>query len=212
MQRTARGEVRGGGPPTSQAWDIEELARVGRRAAMRFLGRWGDPWMHREREDLAQETMLEAWRRWNTIRRVDRFEAFVRTIARRRRWHALRAAARRRLERLEDLEDGGDHVVDERCRVRTIRVRGEVLAVAPLVAELRRELSGLGSLDRLLVRGYYEGFSCSELADRYGLAEHCVKVRLHRARHRIRERLVRRVVGAGREPLIRGRENERKDR
>lgn len=174
---------------------------MGRRAAMRFLGRWTDPWMRREREDLAQETMLEAWRRRRTIRRLDRFEAFVRTIARRRRWHALRAAARWRVESLDALEGLADRLADEREEDRTMRVHGEVLPVRRLLTELNQELGGLGSLDRLILHGYYEGFSCSELADRYRLGEQCVKVRLHRARHRIRERLVRRVAGAGRETV-----------
>jgi len=44
------------------------------------------------------------------------------------------------------------------------------------------------------VLGFYEGFSCGELSERYEIPEPAVKARLHRCRRRIREVLERRIA------------------
>jgi DNA-directed RNA polymerase specialized sigma24 family protein len=43
----------------------------------------------------------------------------------------------------------------------------------------------LKPLDRELLLGFYEGFCCAELAERFDRSPTCVKTRLHRARRRI---------------------------
>ena len=66
-------------------------------------------------------------------------------------------------------------------------VGGQPIARESCVAELDWVLRQIGSLNGRIVLGYYQGFSCGELAQRYRLPEKAVKVRLHRSRHRIRK-------------------------
>lgn len=51
-------------------------------------------------------------------------------------------------------------------------------------------LEQLSAADRELARlRYYEDLTCAKLADHFGLSEAAVKVRLHRLRRRLKERL-----------------------
>jgi RNA polymerase sigma-70 factor (ECF subfamily) len=51
-------------------------------------------------------------------------------------------------------------------------------------------LKQLSETDRELARlRYYEDLTCAKLADHFGLTEGTVKVRLHRLRQRLKERL-----------------------
>ena len=65
------------------------------------------------------------------------------------------------------------------------------------LAELPSVLRRLDPLSACLVQSYYEGFSCGELAERYGIPEERVKVRLHRSRQRIRREYEVRVRRMG---------------
>ena len=56
-----------------------------------------------------------------------------------------------------------------------------------------RMLESLTCLNRRIVLSYYEGFSCAELAARFRIPEESVKVRVHRARGRLRQLFERRV-------------------
>ena len=73
----------------------------------------------------------------------------------------------------------------------------EALEQRPSVSEnlenrlfLTEILKSLSESDQELVRlRYYEDLTCAKLADHFGLSEATVKVRLHRMRRRLRERL-----------------------
>ncbi len=54
-------------------------------------------------------------------------------------------------------------------------------------------MRSLTALNEQLTRSYYEGFSCAELAERFGLEEDCVKVRLYRCRRKLRKEFEGRV-------------------
>ncbi|MET0614176.1 MAG: sigma-70 family RNA polymerase sigma factor [Thermoleophilaceae bacterium] len=84
-------------------------------------------------------------------------------------------------------------------------VHGEVLVDEPLAASNWRNRRDEVLEARLLFRGilgtlspadrelallrYYEDLTCAKLADHFGLSEATVKVRLHRLRARLRQRL-----------------------
>ncbi len=74
-----------------------------------------------------------------------------------------------------------------------LRVRNTWVARDVLLGQLDRLLNGLTRLNRRILVSYYEGFSCAELAVRYRMPEESVKVRIHRARHKLRHLFERRV-------------------
>ena len=55
-----------------------------------------------------------------------------------------------------------------------------------LLPRLRRALERLPRSDRCILLARQEGFCCAEIAARLGLSEQVVKVRMHRARRRVR--------------------------
>ena len=173
----------------------ESAATIATNLARCFLDRWRDPWTRAARDDCAQETVIRALERLPIMRDETRFPALVRTIARRMRYREI--VDRRRLG-LASLEAGSLRC--ERAaakeRVDGYRVRGEVVEKRWLLGALEDALSVLCPLNRGLLRGYYEGFSCRELAERYGIEEECVKVRLHRGRKKIKRELEDRAIAA----------------
>jgi RNA polymerase sigma-70 factor (ECF subfamily) len=127
-----------------------------------------------EAEDVAQDAMLELFRRWDFISRYDAPEAWLRRVA-------IRAAVRRRtrniarprLEQLQDSFEGRSHVQEP-----TVSLATSVLAVLP---KPDREALVLHHLaDRPL----------GEVAERLGSSEAATRVRLVRARRRASEELV----------------------
>ena len=74
-----------------------------------------------------------------------------------------------------------------------LRVRNTWVERDVLLGQLDRLLTGLTRLNRRILVSYYEGFSCAELAVRYRMPEESVKVRIHRARHKLRQLFERRV-------------------
>jgi RNA polymerase sigma-70 factor (ECF subfamily) len=128
--------------------------------------------------DLAQEVAVRAWRRLGSLDDPRSFTAWVRRIAANAARDHLRRTAVRREEELDaalDLASDDDpHAAFERR------------------AELRLMLAALDSEDGevvelLLARA--GGTSVEELAIRMGLSEGALKMRLMRARKRLRERL-----------------------
>lgn len=156
--------------------------------AHRWLGRRRDRFTLHNRDDLAQETAASSWRAWRTLRDPSRVEAFVTTIARRLRFHALRrhhdSVAR---------QVPVDPVVLDRmaCEAadgeRLYRVGGELVDAEWLLRELAFALADLDETTRAVVSAYYAGTGCREIGGRFGLSESCVKQRLFRARSRVRE-------------------------
>jgi RNA polymerase sigma-70 factor (ECF subfamily) len=124
-----------------------------------------------EAEDIAQDALLRAWRRRSTLRDSERRNQWLATIVRN---EAFRQHARVRPDPTSSIEfsEGAE---DER-----------VLAAVEL-ADLHAALDLLGERDRrLLEMKYEEDLTQGMIARRLGIPEGTVKVRLHRARNRLR--------------------------
>jgi RNA polymerase sigma-70 factor (ECF subfamily) len=128
--------------------------------------------------DLAQEVALRAWRRLATLSDPRSFTAWIRRIAANAARDHLRRVAVRREEELEQaLELAGDD---------------DPHAAAERRAELRLMLAALDEEDAEVVEllmARAEGLSVEELARRTGMSEGALKMRLMRARKRLRDRL-----------------------
>ena len=126
-------------------------------------------------DEAAQEAIVRAWRHRDSCRQPERPFAWLRQIAHN---EAVRVAARRPNEVLveephaaPDRGSDADDAVEDRLLFRAI-------------------LGTLSPEDQELARlRYYEDLTCAKLAEHFGLSEATVKVRLHRLRRRIGERL-----------------------
>jgi RNA polymerase sigma-70 factor (ECF subfamily) len=128
--------------------------------------------------DLAQEVSIRAWERLHTLDDPRSFTAWIRRIAANAaRDHLRRMAVRRE----DDLDHALDLAGDDDPHRRAERV-GEIRL---MLAALENED---GEVVELLV-ARAEGVSVEELANRTGLTEGALKMRLMRARKRLRERL-----------------------
>jgi RNA polymerase sigma-70 factor (ECF subfamily) len=133
-----------------------------------------------EAEDIAQDALLRAWRRRSTLRDPGSRNHWLATIVRNEafRQHArVRPAPTSTLEQQEGEEDA------------------QVLATVEL-ADLHAALERLSERDRrLLEMRYQEDLTQATIARRLGIPEGTVKVRLHRARNKLR------MLYAGASPL-----------
>jgi len=128
-----------------------------------------------EAEDIAQDALLRAWRRRSTLREADRRNQWLATIVRNEafRQHArVRPDPTSKIETQEGAEDAQVVATVER---------------ADLHAALRR----LNAKDRALLElRYGEDLTQQAIARRLGIPEGTVKVRLHRARDKLRRAYV----------------------
>jgi RNA polymerase sigma-70 factor (ECF subfamily) len=145
---------------THHTWDWTGVRDVALSEARAILGPGPDA------EDAAQEAAIRAWRRRATCRGAP--AAWIRAIARN---EALRVVGRRRDE--APLETMGD-------------LAGEV--PAPLESrDVRAAVGALEDGDRLLLLlRYWADLTQPEVARATSMPEGTVKVRLHRARQRLR--------------------------
>jgi RNA polymerase sigma-70 factor (ECF subfamily) len=128
-----------------------------------------------EAEDIAQDALLRAWRRRTTLRDSDRRDQWLATIVRN---EAFRQHARVRPDPTAtiELQEGAE---DERVVATVER------------ADLRAALRRLSDRDRrLLAMRYQEDLTQAAIATRLGIPEGTVKVRLHRARDKLRRAFV----------------------
>lgn len=128
-----------------------------------------------EAEDIAQDALLRAWRRRSTLREPERRNQWLAAIVRN---EAFRQHARPRpdLTATLELQEGAE---DER-----------VLATVEL-ADLHAALKVLNGPERLLLEMRYEqDMTHPDIARRLGIPEGTVKVRLHRARNKLRQAYV----------------------
>lgn len=149
-------------PP--EPWDWPDVARFCERQARRWLGPGGDA------EDAAQEAVMRAWRMRHQCATPSAPWGWLARISQR---EAMRVAARRRESLLDDeaVTDAAEHTPDLLER----------LSVQAAVADLT-------SLDRMLIALRYEHDQTYErIAELAGLPVGTVKVRLHRARLRLRD-------------------------
>ena len=128
-----------------------------------------------EAEDIAQDALLRAWRRRSTLREADRRNQWLATIVRN---EAFRQHSRMRPDPTAMIETY-EGVEDERV----------VAAVER--ADLHAALKLLNDRDRqLLELRYTEDLTQQAIARRLGIPEGTVKVRLHRARDKLRRAYV----------------------
>lgn len=128
-----------------------------------------------EAEDIAQDALLRAWRRRSTLRDGDRRNQWLATIVRN---EAFRQHARVRPDPIATIEsqEGAD---DERVVATVER------------ADLHAALNRLPEKDRQLLHlRYDEDLTQAAIARRLGIPEGTVKVRLHRARDKLRRAFV----------------------
>lgn len=125
-----------------------------------------------EAEDIAQDALLRAWRRRSTLRESDRRNQWLATIVRN---EAFRQRARIR--------------PDPTSAIETYEGAEDAQVVATVEkADLHAALKRLNERDRqLLALRYGEDLTQSAIAERLGIPEGTVKVRLHRARDKLRQ-------------------------
>jgi len=145
--------------PGRPLWNWPHLRAIALREAQRILGR------STAADDAAQETILRAWRHRATCRAPDRPEAWLRQIARR---EALRLLARAAPPDLAARPEP-DHADAVEARV-----------------DVARALKRLSPRERdVVVRHYWHDMSCEEIAVELACPLGTIKVRLHRARHKL---------------------------
>lgn len=150
-------------------WEWGEAHRVCLRLAFRYASNPS------EAEDIAQDALLRAWRRRSTLRDSERRNQWLATIVRNEafREHArVRPDPRPTIELREGVEDAQVVATVER-------------------ADLHAALRQLSERDRrLLELRYGEDLTQAAIATRLGIPEGTVKVRLHRARDKLRRAYV----------------------
>jgi RNA polymerase sigma-70 factor (ECF subfamily) len=151
--------------PSNPAWDWAGLRRSARLEARRLLR---DP---HDAEDAAQEAMIRAWRQRESCRSPDAPEGWLRQIARN---EALRQHGRVLARETEPLPE----------REAATEAPDDGLVDRLYLDEVLRTLRGQ---DRLLVLMRYK-FDLPDvaIAERLGIAESTVRVRLHRLKNELR--------------------------
>lgn len=153
------------GNGNEDGWEWGEAHSVCLRLAYRYAGNPS------EAEDIAQDALLRAWRRRGTLRDSGRRNQWLAAIVRN---EAFRQHARPRPDPTAAIEALGG-AEDRR-----------VLAAVEL-ADLRAALKRLNRRERELLAMRYElDLSQAEIARQLGIPEGTAKVRLHRARARLR--------------------------
>jgi RNA polymerase sigma-70 factor, ECF subfamily len=158
----------GRGADPNDSWDWDEARRICLSYAFRYAKN------RTEAEDIAQDSMVRAWRKRATLRKSEARKSWLGTIVRN---EALREFARKRpdLSDTIDVVHGSD---DDR-----------VLATVER-ADLHAALERLSKRDRQLVRlRYDEDMTQEAIAHRLGIPLGTVKVRLHRVRAKLRREI-----------------------
>ncbi|MET0306769.1 MAG: sigma-70 family RNA polymerase sigma factor [Solirubrobacterales bacterium] len=156
------------GVDPSESWDWDEVHRICLSFAFRYAKN------RTEAEDIAQDSMVRAWRKRSTLRNHAARKSWLAAIVRN---EALREFSRNRPSPTDLLEviHGSD---DER-----------VLATVER-ADLHAALERLNKRDRQLVRlRYDEDLTQEAIARRLGIPLGTVKVRLHRVRAKLRREI-----------------------
>jgi len=152
---------------SSTNWDWAELRSFCFLQALRVVG------SPDAADDAAQEAIVRAWRHRASCRQPDRPHGWLRQIAHN---EAVRVAVRRRNEVCLD-----DALPPATASISVTEDLDNRLFV-------HGALKTLSDSDQELVQlRYYEDLTCAKLADHFGLSEATVKVRLHRARRRVKQ-------------------------
>lgn len=168
-----------------------------RQQARRFLGRFRDTATRDLLDDLTQEAVVLAWLWSRKATDPSRLGAAVLTIARRGRCRAVRDRVRGRALFVNDESVAWGVPAPLEADADALTVEGRSVPLEWALRRLPEAMASLSVLDRQLLLGFHEGFCCAELAQRFGRSEGCVKTRIHRARHRVREEFEAIVRAAG---------------
>lgn len=157
----------------SDSWDWERLRASCLRETRRLLSSEADA------EDAAQEALLRAWRGRRHQRTAGAEAGWVRRIARN---EALRRLTRQTL-RLDLYTEADAKLLEGLPASQDLSHLAEII-------DLRSAIAELAPKDALLLKLRYEGdLTQGSLARMAGMPEGTVKIRLHRIRGRLRERL-----------------------
>lgn len=127
--------------------------------------------------DIVQETFVKVWKRRDQLDDdASRLSGFVFTVARNLRRDHLRKASREVLE--DEIRDAGSYEMDVESRDENAALRRRLNAALSQLPPLIREAFTLFQLGELSVR---------EIAEQTGVSENNVKVRIFRAKERLRE-------------------------
>ena len=150
-------------------WDWGELRSFCFSQALRVVG------SPEVADEAAQEAIVRAWRHQSSCRQPERPHGWLRRIAHN---EAVRVAGRRPNEVLVDepLASPSGRSDDADALENRLLFSGILGTLSPADQELAR-------------LRYYEDLTCAKLAEHFGLSEATVKVRLHRLRLRLRQRL-----------------------
>lgn len=155
------------------SWDWTELSASCLREARRLLG------SEQDAQEAAQEALLRAWRRRDRQQQDGGEVWWVRQIARN---EALRQLARRARTR--------DLYTQAPVELLDAVLSGQEVSQLAEIIDLREAIAELAPRDALLLRLRYEqDLTQPRLARLAGMPEGTVKIRLHRIRGRLRERL-----------------------
>ena len=123
-----------------------------------------------EVEDLVQEATIALWRSREKIMPLPKLQqaALVWRIS-----HNAVVSCLRSIENTESVPEGYDEEAEEN----------------PLVRELHEQIALLDEPDRSIVRLQLEGYSYEEIAEKTGLSEKNVSVRLVRIKNELRKRM-----------------------
>src|SRR5262249_37454869 len=142
-------------------------------------------------DDVAQETLLEAWRALDTLRDLDRLNIWLDGICRNvcRRWARTHTAlaARQQPFALAQSEANGESDAETDVPAPHAVEPEEELIRQELAMLLDQALTHLhlGAREPLVLH-YIAGLPAGEIAARMGLSTSAVEVRLHRARRALR--------------------------
>ncbi len=153
-------------------------------------------------EDVVQETLLRAVRYRSTPRWPARIEPWLRTIA-----ANVLTDRRRRSHRRREVSEAGDELF-ELCSPdpgpsvgidddEELWLGGQPYGKQWLLAMIRGILADSSEMDREVLLAYYSagGGSCNAISEQLGVQTGVVKVRLYRARRRLRRRCLERLFG-----------------
>jgi RNA polymerase sigma factor (sigma-70 family) len=154
---------------SSNAWDWAEMRNFCFKQALRVVD------CPETAEEAAQEAIVRAWCHRESCQRPDQPFGWLRRIAHN---EAVRAACRRPDEVLVDEPRSAQNAgLADDDALETRLLFGRILGT---LSTADQELAWLR---------YYEDLTCARLAERLGLSEATVKVRLHRLNRKLRQRM-----------------------
>ena len=153
--------------PVPEGWDWTALHAVALREARSLLGD------DHTAQDAAQEATLRAWRNASACRTRDAPGPWLRTIARR--------------EALRLTQPGGPWLLGDETVEASVEPAD---AMVDLRTDVGRALARLNDHERVVLKEHYwHDQTCTQIAEAFKLPVGTVKIRLHRAREKLRGHL-----------------------